>query len=197
VLPHAAHRLVLEDALRVITESEQRIRRLEEGMETLLEEWTMKPVVQALMGLRGFQLVGAMVIVSELGGAWRFAHPRQLMAYLGLVPTEDSSGGKRRQGSISKCGNSHARWLMLEASHHYRLAPKVSRELSTRQEGLSEEIMKCSWQEQTRLYKRLRQLLARGKHRNKAQVAVARELVGFVWQVFRLMGPKMTAATKG
>ena len=197
VLPHAAHRLVLEDALRVITESEERIRRLEEGMEALLEEWAMKPVVQALMGLRGFQLIGAMVIVSELGSAWRFAHPRQLMAYLGLVPTESSSGERRRQGSISKCGNSHARWLMLEASHHYRLAPKVSKELSARQEGLSEEIKKCSWQAQTRLYKRLRQLLARGKHRNKAQVAVARELVGFVWQVFRLMEPKMTAATKG
>ena len=197
VLPHAAHRLVLEDALRVISESEGRIRRLEEGMEALLEEWSMKPVVQALMGLRGFQRIGAMVIVSELGGAWRFAHPRQLMAYLGLVPTESSSGERRRQGSISKCGNSHARWLMLEASHHYRLAPKVSRELSTRQEGLSEEIKKCSWQAQTRLYKRLRQLLARGKHRNKAQVAVARELVGFVWQVFRLMEPRMTAATKG
>ena len=196
-LPHAAHRLVLEDALRVISESEGRIRRLEEGMEALLEEWAMKPVVQALMGLRGFQRIGAMVIVSELGGAWRFAHPRQLMAYLGLVPTESSSGERRRQGSISKCGNSHARWLMLEASHHYRLAPKVSKELSTRQEGLSEEIKKCSWQAQTRLYKRLRQLLARGKHRNKAQVAVARELVGFVWQVFRLMEPKMTAATKG
>jgi len=197
VLPHAAHRVVLEDALRVISEAEGRIRRLEEGMEALLEEWSMKPVVQALMGLRGFQLIGAMVIVSELGGAWRFAHPRQLMAYLGLVPTESSSGERRRQGSISKCGNSHARWLMLEASHHYRLAPKVSKELSARQEGLSEEIKKCSWQAQTRLYKRLRQLLARGKHRNKAQVAVARELVGFVWQVFRLMEPKMTAATKG
>ena len=192
-LPHAAHRLVLEDALRVISESEGRIRRLEEGMEALLEEWSMKPVVQALMGLRGFQRIGAMVIVSELGGAWRFAHPRQLMAYLGLVPTESSSGERRRQGSISKCGNSHARWLMLEASHHYRLAPKVSRELSTRQEGLSEEIKKCSWQAQTRLHKRLVQLLARGKHRNKAQVAVARELTGFVWQVFRLMEPKMTA----
>ena len=198
VLPHAAHRLVLEDALRVITESEERIRRLEEGMEALLEEWAMKPVVQALMGLRGFQLIGAMVIVSELGSAWRFAHPRQLMAYLGLVPTESSSGERRRQGSISKCGNSHARWLMLEASHHYRLAPKVSKELSARQEGLSEEIKKCSWQAQTRLHKRLVQLLARGKHRNKAQVAVARELTGFVWQVFRLMEPQVTvAAAKG
>jgi transposase len=196
VLPHPAHRVVLEDALRVITASEERIARLEEGMAALLEEWAMKPVVQALMGLRGFQLVGAMVMVSELGGAWRFAHPRQLMAYLGLVPTESSSGGKRTQGGISKCGNSHARWLMLEASHHYRLPPKVSKELSARQEGLSEDVKKCSWHAQTRLHKRLVQLLARGKHRNKAQVAVARELTGFVWQIFRIMEPRMSAAAK-
>jgi len=193
VLPHAAHRIVLEDALRVITASEERITRLEEGMQTLLEEWSMKPVVEALMGLRGFQLIGAMVITSELGGAWRFAHPRQLMAYLGLVPTESSSGQKRCQGGISKTGNSHARWLMIEASHHYRLPPKVSKELAARQEGLSADIKKCSWQAQTRLHKRLVQLLARGKHRHKAQVAVARELTGFVWQIFRLMEPQMTA----
>jgi transposase len=200
VLPHPAQRVVLEDALRVITESGERIRRLEEGMAALLEEWAMKPVVQALMGLRGFQLVGAMVLVSELGGAWRFAHPRQLMAYLGLVPSESSSGPsgpKRSQGGITKCGNAHARWLLLEASHHYRLPPKVSKELSARQEGLSEDIKKCSWKAQTRLHKRLLQLLARGKHRNKAQVAVARELAGFVWQIFRLLEPRMTAALKG
>src|SRR6185436_21104480 len=102
--------------------------------------WPMQPVVAAMMALRGFALVGAMVLVSELGGAWRFAHPRQLMAYLGLVPTENSSGGKRRQGGISKTGNGHARWLLLEASHHYRLPPKVGKRLSVRQEGVSEEI---------------------------------------------------------
>jgi transposase len=193
-LPHPAHCVVLEDALRMISAGGERIARLEEAMETLLEEWAMKPVVQALMALRGFQLVGAMVLVSELGGAWRFAHPRQLMAYLGLVPTENSSGGKRRQGGISKTGNSHARWLMLEASHHYRLPPRVGKRLSARQEGVSEEIKKCSWKAQTRLHKRLKQLLARGKHHNKAQVAVARELTGFVWQIFRLMEPQVAAA---
>lgn len=186
-LSHPAHRAVLEDTLTTLAGAQERIARLEENMEALLLDWQMKPVVQALMGMRGFALVGSMVMVSELGGAWRFEHPRQLMAYLGLVPTENSSGGKRRQGGISKTGNSHARWIMIEASHHYRLEPGVSPQLSKRQEGLSEDVKSCAWKAQTRLHKRLKQLLARGKHRNKAQVAVARELTGFVWQIFRLM----------
>jgi transposase len=192
VLPHAAQRVVLEDSLRAITTAEERIGRLEDQMEALLESWPMKPVVEALMGLRGFQTVSAMVLVSELGGAWRFSHPRQLMSYLGLVPTENTSGSRRRQGAISKAGNSHARWLLIEAAHHYRLSPKISKELSKRQEHLSKEIKDCSWKAQTRLHSRMIKLYARGKRPNKVIVAVARELVGFVWAIFRLMEPKMS-----
>ena len=143
------------------------------------------------MSLRGFALVGAMVLVSELGGAWRFDHPRQLMAYLGLVPTENTSGDSRRQGRITKAGNSHARWLMIEAAHHYRLSPKISKELSARQQGQCEEVRACAWKAQTRLHKRMKQLCARGKERNKVTVAVARELCGFVWHIFRIMEPRM------
>jgi len=161
-------------------------------MTALLESWPMQPVVQALMGLRGFAQVGAMVLVSELGGAWRFAHPRQLMACLGLVPRENTSDQKRRQGGITKTGNSHARWLLIEAAHHYRLSPKVSKELSVRQQGLSQDIKACAWKAQTRLHQRMMALHARGKQRNKVTVAVARELVGFVWQIFQLMAPRMT-----
>jgi transposase len=192
VLPHPAQRVVLEDAIATIGTAEERIGRLEEQMHALLESWPMKPVVEAVMGMRGFAVVGAMVLVSELGGAWRFDHPRQLMAYLGLVPTENTSDQKRRQGGITKTGNGHARWLLIEAAHHYRLSPKVSKELSARQQGLSQEIKACSWKAQTRLHKRMRQLLARGKQRNKVTVAVARELCGFVWQIFRLMEPHMS-----
>src|SRR4029434_5219904 len=100
VLPHGAQRVVLEDSLRAITTAEERIQRLEDQMEALLESWPMKPVVEAMMALRGFQTVSAMVMVSELGGAWRFEHPRQLMAYLGLVATEHSSGRERGPGCI-------------------------------------------------------------------------------------------------
>jgi transposase len=195
VLPHSAQRIVLEDSLRTITTAGERIDRLEEGMEVLLESWALKPVVQALMGLRGFQIVGAMVMVSELGGAWRFEHPRQLMAYLGLVPTENSTGPNRRQGGITKAGNSHARWLMIEAAKHYRLPPKVSKELSTRQQGLSQAIKDCSWKAQTRLHKRSSALLARRKQHNKVTVAIARELTGFVWCIFQLMAPKDQSMT--
>ena len=194
VLPHPAQRVVLEDALTSIASASERIARLEEQMETLLLEWPMQPVVAALMGMRGFALVGAMVLVSELGQAWRFDHPRQLMAYLGLVPTENTSGDKRRQGRITKTGNGHARWLLVEAAHHYRLPPKVSKELSVRPLGLSTEIKACAWKAQTRLHQRTRQLWARGKERNKVTVAVARELCGFVWQIFRLMAPQMSPA---
>lgn len=194
-LPHPAQRAVLEDTLVSLTDAENRIQRLEDSMTALLEDWAMKPVVAALMGMRGFALVGAMVIVSELGGAWRFEHPGQLMAYLGLVPTESSSGEKRRQGSISKTGNSHARWIMIEASHHYRLEPGISPQLSKRQEGLSEDVKAVAWKAQTRLHKRMKQLLGRGKQRNKVQVAVARELTGFVWHIFQLMAKKMNIAS--
>ena len=192
VLPHGAQRVVLEDAIASIVSAGERIARLEDQMQALLESWPMKPVVEAMMGLRGFALVGAMVLVSELGGAWRFDHPKQLMAYLGLVPSENTSSEKRRQGSITKAGNSHARWLLVEAAHHYRLSPKVSKELSARQEGLPEDIKACSWKAQTRLHKRMMQLLARGKRRNKVTVAIARELCGFVWHIFRLMAPRMS-----
>lgn len=191
VLPHPAQRVVLEDALATIGSAGERIARLEEQMEALLGDWPMQPVVAALMGMRGFARVGAMVLVSELGGAWRFDHPCQLMAYLGLVPTENTSSEKRRQGGITKAGNSHARWLLIEAAQHYRLAPKVSKELSVRQQGLPEDIKACAWKAQTRLHKRMKQLLARGKQRNKVTVAVARELCGFVWHIFRLMEPRM------
>jgi transposase len=192
VLPHPAQRVVLEDALTSITGAGERIARLEEQMQALLSDWPMQPVVAALMGMRGLALVGAMVLTSELGGAWRFDHPRQLMAYLGLVPTENTSCDKRRQGRITKTGNGHARWLLVEAAHHYRLPPKVSKELSVRQQGLSAEVKACAWKAQTRLHQRTRQLLARGKERNKVTVAVARELGGFVWQIFRLMEPQMS-----
>ena len=166
-------------------------------MGALLESWQMKPVVQALMGMRGVALVGAMVLASELGGAWRFEHPRQLMAYLGLVPSENTSDQKRRQGGITKAGNGHARWLLIEAAQHCRLPPKVSKELSARQQGLGEDIKACSWAAQTRLHKRMMQLLARGKQRNKVTVAVARELTGFVWHIFRLMEPRVTQQEPG
>jgi hypothetical protein len=118
------------------------------------------------------------------------------MAYLGLVPTENTSDQKRRQGGITKTGNSHARWLLIEAAQHYRLLPKVSKELSVRQQGLSANLKACSWKAQTRLHHRMVTLLARGKAAQQGDPGGGAGVVGFVWQIFRLMESRMSQPTK-
>jgi transposase len=198
VLPHAAMKIVLEEYLQCIDAATERIERLEVHMKALLEDWHLAPVVKALMGFRGYQTVAAMVTVSEIGDIHRFAHPRQLMAYLGLVPSESSSGGSRAQGSITKCGNGHLRWIFVECAQHYRLPPKVGSPLSKRQEDIPKahrrQVMELSWRCQNRLHERGRKLAARGKTRQKVQTALARELSAFVWEVMRIVTPKADGA---
>jgi len=189
VLAHAAHKVVLEEYLLAITQATERIQRLEAHLATLAASWRMKPVVDALQGLRGVQLLTAVALVAELGDLSRFAHPRQLMAYLGLVSREYSSGSTRRQGSITKAGNSHARWFVVEAAQHYRLAPKVSKELAPRQEKLPARLKEISWNAQVRLHKKYWAMMLRGKRVQTVQVAVARELVGFIWAMARQVKP--------
>ena len=177
----------------------QRVQRIEASMLSLLETWRLKPAVQALMAFRGFQLVAAMITVSELGDIHRFAHPRQLMTYLGLVSVEHSSGPNQHLGSISRCGNGHQRWLLTECAEHYLLPPKVSKELSRRQEGQPPEVRALSWKAQNRLHLRFTRLLGRRLQRNKAKVAIARELCGFIWACCApspvTRSPPQTAAT--
>jgi transposase len=113
VLPHPAMKVILEEYLISVQLASERIARTEAAMRDLLEQWRLKPAVEALMAMKGFQTVAAMILVSELGALDRFTHPRQVMAYLGLVPSEHSSSDRRRQGAITKCGNAHARWLLV------------------------------------------------------------------------------------
>ncbi len=201
VLPHAAMKIVLEEYLQGIEAAGERIERLEIHMQALLEEWHLAPVVKALMGFRGYQTVAAMITVSEIGDIHRFAHPRQLMAYLGLVPGESSSGGSRCQGGITKCGNGHLRWIFNECAQHYRLPPKVSTQLSKRQEDIPKahrrEVKEISWRCQNRLHERGRKLAARGKTRQKVQIALARELSAFVWEVMRAVMPLANGSHAG
>lgn len=185
VLPHPAMKAILEESLIAIDNAASRVKRCEASMQGLLQTWRLKPAVDALMAFKGFQLVAAMITISELGALPRFDHPRQLMGFLGLVPSEHSTGTGRRQGGITKCGNPHARWLLIESSQHYAMPPKVSKELSKRQEGQLASVIKTSWAAQNRLHHRLMRLLARRVHRNKALVAVARELVAFIWDALR------------
>ena len=185
VLPHPAMKVILEEYLQGIAAAGERITRAEAAMHELLEKWRLAPAVRALMAMKGFQTVAAMILVSELGEVHRFAHPRQVMAYLGLVPTENTSNDNRRQGHITKCGNAHARWLLVECAQHYATPPKVSAHLSRRQQGQSKEVRAISWRAQLRLHSRYNRLLARRLLRNKAMVAIARELCGFVWELLR------------
>ncbi len=186
VLPHPAMKVILEEYLQGIGAAAERIERCEAAMRDLLERWRLAPAVRALMAMKGFQTVAAMILVSELGEVRRFTHPRQVMAYLGLVPRENTSSDRRRQGHITKCGNAHARWLLVECAQHYATAPKVSKELSRRQEGQSAQVRAISWRAQNRLHSRYTRLLARRLQRNKAIVAIARELCGFIWELLRI-----------
>jgi transposase len=183
VMPHDAHKAVLEEYMQAIDSGIHRVERLVDRMKQLLETWEWKPVVHALMACKGFQEVAAMTVISELGDLRRFEHPRALMGFLGLVPGEDSSGPKHRQGSITKCGNSHCRWMLVECAQHYRKAPKVGSSLTTRQIGQSDAVKELSWRMQNRLHKRYVKLKARGKNENKAIIAVARELSAFIWEL--------------
>src|SRR5215813_11325247 len=187
VLPHPAMKAILEEYLQGIDAAHGRVERIEASMLFLLQSWRLKPAVKALMAFRGFQLVAAMVTVSELGDIHRFAHPRQLMTYLGLVPTEFSSGPRQRMGAISRCGSGHQRWLLTECAEHYAIPPKVSKELSRRQEGQPQSVRDLSWKAQNRLHTRFIKLLSRRLQRNKAKVAIARELCGFIWALLRTL----------
>ena len=186
-LEHAAQQIGLQEYLHAVTEADARIARLEQALRDTLAEWSLKPLVQALQAMRGVQLIAAMTLVAELQDFLRFDNARQLMAYVGLVPGEHSSGPKRRQGSITKAGNSAARRMLVEIAWHYRHSPRVSPDISTRQEKLPKEVTDIAWKAQLRLNAKFKRLTARRVMRNKAVVAVARELCGFVWAIGRLV----------
>lgn len=187
VLIDPVQKLILEEYLQAVDAGENRVKGIEDHIRQKMLTWDRLPFVKAIQGMKGFQFISSMVVASELGDLTRFEHPRKLMAYLGLVPCEDTSGDHRRQGSITKCGNSHVRWMLVEVAGSYRYAPKVSKELSVRQEGLSGPIKALSWRAQKRLNKRYARLTMRRLHHNKIKVAIARELCGFIWELAHIM----------
>jgi transposase len=182
-LPCPVQKIVLEEYLQAVDLAEDRIARLEKHMEEQLQTWQRRAEVAATMAMKGFKMVGGMIIASELGDLRRFEHPRQLMGYLGLVPGEHSSGGTRRQGAITKCGNAHVRWMLIESAKAYTKPAKVGLDLTRRQEGIPRAIKELSWRAQNRLGMKYRKLAARGVHVNKAITAIARELCAFLWEL--------------
>jgi transposase len=163
------------------------LQRLESELDDHVQGWRLFPVVEAIQALRGIERTGAIILVAELGDLTRFDTPRKLMSYLGLTPSEYSSGERRRQGSITKGANSHARRALVEGAWAYRYPAKVSRHLQLRLEKLPAEIPGISWKAQGRLCKRYRRLLGRGKHANEGVVAITREMAAFAWAIARMV----------
>ena len=181
----AVHHLVLEDYIAAVEAAAARRDRLTGQIEAMLPDWTLAPVVAALQTMRGMALVNAATLIAELGDLSRFANPRQLMAYLGLVPSEYSSGASIKRGGLTKAGNRAARRLLIEAAWCYRFPARVSRELLLRQEEQPKPIREIAWKAQLRLCARYRRLARTGKPANIVTTAIARELAGFVWAIAR------------
>jgi transposase len=183
VCPTPAQQIVFQEYVRAVNEHTERLGRLERELQDQVQSWRLYPVVEALQALRGVQFTVAVTTVAELGDLTRFDNPRQLMKFLGLIPSEYSSGERRRQGPMTKAGNTHARRALVEGAWSYRYPAKVSRHIQLRLEQQPKAIQDISWKAQVRLCKRFRRLMARGKNANQVVVAIARELVGFMWAI--------------
>jgi transposase len=183
VCPTPAQQIVFQESLRAVDEQVERIVRLETELRDALPRWRLAPVVAALQALRGVQWLVAITVVAELGDLTRFDNPRQLGAFVGLIPSEYSSGSSRRQGGITKAGNGRARRALIEAAWAYRHPAKVSAHIQTRIDALPTPLQDLGWKAQVRLCKRFRRLTTRGKHPNVVVTAIARELIAFMWAI--------------
>lgn len=180
---HPAQNIAFAEYRQAVREGHERVERLTQALRTQTEDWRLKPLVAALSSLRGIDFVSAVTLTAEIGDFSRFAHPTELMGFLGLVPSEHSTGDTRHQGEITKTGNGHARRVLVEAAWNYRFPARLSRLLQARQEGQSQAVREIAWRAQLRLTHRYRRLSARKLHPNKVCVAIARELAGFVWDI--------------
>jgi transposase len=181
VCPTPAQPIVFQEYVRAVTDHSERLARLAQELQDCVQTWRLRPVVDALQALRGVQFTVAVTSVAELGDLTRFDKPSQLMSYLGLTPSEYSTGDHRHQGAITKTGNAHARRALIEGAWAYRYPATVSRHLPVRLAKVPKAIQEISWKAQVRLCKRYRQLSARGKHANRVVVAIARERSAFMW----------------
>jgi transposase len=175
--------IVLEEYVDAVKQAEARVRSFDEELRRALEGWRLRPVVESLMALRGVNFVTAMSVVTELGDISRFDSPRQLMSYLGLVPSEHSSGGKSKRGGITKTGNGRVRRLLVETAWCYRFPARRTHHMQKKADKATKEAQSIGWKAQKRLCHRYRELLRAGKPQGKITAAVARELSGFVWAI--------------
>lgn len=183
--PQAWSQMAFEEHRRAVEDRLAQSQRLEQLLRQEAVHWHLYPVIQALQALRGVQFTVAVGLIAETGDLSRFHNPRQLMDWLGLVPSEDSTGTRIRKGPITKAGNALARRLLIEAAWSYRYSAKVSPIIQRRHEGLPKAIIERAWEAQLRLCRRFRRLQIKGKHPNSVVTAIARELSGFIWDIAR------------
>jgi transposase len=183
VCPTPAQQIVFQESLRAVSEQTERVRRLEDELVEIAATWRLHPIVEAFQAMRGVQQHTAVTLAAELGDLTRFDSPRQLAAFVGLIPSEYSTGESRRLGPITKAGNGHARRALVEAAWAYRYPAKVSAHLQLRLEHCAKPIQDIAWKAQVRLCKRYRRLVARGKHSNVVVTAIAREILAFLWAI--------------
>ncbi len=184
-----AHQIVHQDYTETILTASNRKEELLKQIAALIPNWSLGPLVNALCGLRGMQLHSAVTVVATIGDFSRFENPRQLMAYLGLVPSEHSSGEKTRRGRITKTGNSEVRHVLVEAAWSYRYPARVALQKSEILAKLPKTVRDISWKAQQRLCGRYRRLTAKGKRSTVVVTALARELCGFIWAISREVRP--------
>jgi transposase len=190
---HRVQQTVFQEYIDSVKQQQQRVADLEQAMHEALADWALAPVVEGLMALRGCRLITAMTVVAEIGDITRFDSPRQLMSYLGLVPSESSSGPKTRRGGITKTGNGHVRRVLVEAAWCYRFPARKTAPLQRRAEQTSEEVQAIAWKAQKRLCGRYQALSKRGLLPQKISIAIARELTGFIWAIACEVTPKNAA----
>jgi transposase len=195
-LEHGEQRFVLEEMLQAERQAGERVERLEQAIHGAVADWSLAPIVPALMAMRGIDFVAAVTILAEIGDLSRFESPRQLMAYLGLVPSERSTGESVKRGSITKAGNGRARRVLVEAAWSYRHPPRVGYEKQALVSAAPRAAREIAWKAQVRLCKRFRMLSRKGKKSTVVATAIARELAAFIWAIAReVSGLRTSAAT--
>jgi|SRR5271157_803937 len=182
---HPAHHILIEENLAAIRDSQDRLARLEQQITKILPSWALAPVVQAFQAMRGISEIAAVILVAEIGDFNRFAHPRQLVSYLGLAPSEHSSGKSIIRGPITKAGTARGRRILIEGAWAYRMPARVGRNMAFRHDGLTKDVLDIAWKAQVRLCQRFRAMRARGKNHNVVVTAIAREMACFIWAIAR------------
>lgn len=184
-MDHPAQQITLQEYIGAIEETNERVTRITNEITSRVKQWRLEPIVTAIQALRGISLVNAAIVVAEVGPLARFSKPTELMAYLGLVPSECSSGPTIKRGRITKAGNGYARRALVEAAWTYRFPARVTRHIRKRTDQLPINIRQIAWKAQMRLCGKFKRLRAKGKPTQLVTTAIARELIAFVWAIDR------------